>query len=132
MLQILLRIVGLSHIALGILGLAGKPGQRIGALVYGTKKEFDDQLGYVVGLASAYLISMGLLHLKAASDPPRYRQVIDATLIVYLLNGIHRVLNREAAYRAYGVSPLQLWTRVIFFGSVGLWMLRERLKLKAE
>lgn len=132
LLKRLLTVVGLSHIALGILGLSGATGQQIGARVYGTRREFDDQLRYVVGLTSGYLLSMGILQLKAASDPQRHRAIIDATLIIYLLNGIHRVINRQKAYEAFGISPLRLWLRVLFFGGVGAVIFKERLKLKDE
>lgn len=125
-----LTVVGLSHIALGIAGLSGKRGMEIGAVIYGTRATFDTQMRYVVRLAAAYLVSMGLLHLRATRDPQRHTAIIDATLLIYLLNAVHRIINRRDAYHAFGVTPAQLWARVAFFGSMGLLLLRERLRLR--
>ncbi len=131
-LKTLLGVVGTSHIALGIVGLSGKKGMEVGAAIYGTRAEFDDQMRYIVRLASPYLISMGLLQLKAATNPQRHKTIIDVTLLIYLLNALHRIINRNNAYQAFGLTPAQLWSRVGFLGSMGLLMLEERLRLKDE
>lgn len=129
-LKALLNVVGGSHIALGVLGLSGEPGMRMGAAIYGTQKELDDQVRYIIRLASAYLIGMGLLHLLAARDPQRHKTIIDVTLLIYALNAAHRAINRQQAYEAFGVTPMRLWGRFTFFSVVGLLILWERLQLE--
>lgn len=132
MLKTLLNVVGVSHIGLGMVGLAGDPGMRAGKALYGIHKELDDQVRYVIRLASAYLISTGVLHLIAARDPQRNKPIIDATLLIYLLNNAHRIVNRHDAYTAFGMTPARVWGRTAFFSTMGLLMLWGRTQLEDE
>jgi uncharacterized membrane protein YuzA (DUF378 family) len=128
----LLSSAGASHMALGIMTLAGKEGINLGAQIYGVSEPLDEQVHYVAGLAGVYLFSMGGLMTLAAIDPRRYRGVIDFSLLLYIVNTYFRLRHYKDAERLFGVTPDRLWARIIFLDTIGGLMLWQRMKLEHE
>jgi uncharacterized membrane protein YuzA (DUF378 family) len=132
LLRALLGSAGASHLALGIMSLAGKSGVDLAARIYGVDKELDEQVHYVVGLAGAYLFSTGGLMTLAAIEPRRYKGVIDFSLLLYVLNTYFRLRHFKDSGRLFGVTPDRLRNRMLFLNTVGALILWQRLKLERE
>jgi uncharacterized membrane protein YuzA (DUF378 family) len=131
-LRALLGSAGASHLTLGIMALAGKSGVDLAARIYGVDKKLDDQVHYVVGLAGAYLFSMGGLMTLAAIDPRRYKGVIDFSLLLYVVNTYFRLRHFKDSEKLFGVTPDRLRNRILFLDTVGALILWQRLKLERE
>src|SRR4051812_41732548 len=91
--RIMLVWAAVGHVLTGLfLFFSGEGGLRLAAAMYGATFEAHPQAVYLVRPLGAFMLAMGLLQARAAADPWRLRAVLDATILVFALRQIQRIV----------------------------------------
>ena len=95
----------LSHFALK------EPGERaiqLGGRFYQANFTPTKQFEVIVRPLGAYMLALAFLQAKAIAEPERYKSVVDATLIVFLLRQIQRTMHAQDVQSAFGRFALRM------------------------
>ncbi len=118
-----------GHFLEGLLLLSGRRGIRAGSRLYGASFAPTDQFRYISRAAGAYVLGMGVLQAMALRDPRRYAGVIDATIVIFALRFVQRVVYRRDVHAAFGISPRRHWLNTAFFNLPGALLLLARVNM---
>ena len=131
-LRIVLGWICAGHIMTGLLLLSGKRGVRTAARLYGARFEPTDQFQTIIRPAGAFVLGLGFLQSMAVREPRRYRAVIDATLLVFLIRQVQRILFRRDVYAAFRITPARHWAMTAYFELLAALLLLARIRLARE
>ena len=130
-LKLILGSIFIGHLLTGLLAfISGKRAIRAGSQIYGADFAPDDQFEYIIRPLGVYMLSLSFLQIMALFDPRRYKAVIDATVLAFLLRQFQRVRFARDIYAIFGISPREHWTRTVSFLSLALLLLLARVKME--
>jgi hypothetical protein len=129
-LQILLLLVGIAHLALGLLANLAPPGMlvNVAAQSYGAAIEVTPQLHHVIRILGAFMLGVGGLALVAGRDPARHRAIILGIAAVLVLRVAQRIAAMHEISAAFGIPPARVWMQAGFFLAVAIALLALRPK----
>ena len=132
-LQILLLLVGIAHLALGLLANLAPPGMlvNVAAQSYGAAIEVTPQLHHVIRILGAFMLGVGGLALVAGRDPGRHRAIILGIGLILVLRVIQRVAAMHEVTAAFGISSARIWVQAGFFLAIAAALLVLRPKSAA-
>jgi hypothetical protein len=121
-LQILLLLVGIAHLALGLLANLAPPEMlvKVAALSYGATFEVTPQLHHVIRILGAFMLGVGGLALVAGRDPQRHRTIILGIGVILVLRVVQRVAAMHEVTAAFAIAPNQVWVQAGFFLAIAL------------
>ena len=122
-----------GHVLTALMTLFSKEGGiRAGQRTYGGHFEANDQFAYILRPAGAYVTAMAFLQAMALRDPKRYKAAIDATLIVFAIRGVQRLIFQKEISRVFGISANRHWAMTVYFQVLAALLLIGRLQLEDE
>ena len=120
-----------GHVITGVAALlSDEAGVQIGSLLYGASFQPSAQFLYIVRPLGVYMLALAYLQVMAVREPWRYKAVIDATLAVFFIRQLQRVVFADDIYAAFGIPPDQHWLRSAYFLALAALLLVARLRLK--
>jgi hypothetical protein len=70
---------------------------------------------YILRPLGAFMLALGIIAALAALEPVRYRGVIYAFAVLFVLRAFHRVLLGEEAEQLFGISAARNAFQMVFF-----------------
>ena len=132
-LRMILAWILSGHVITAVMTLFSREGGiRAGQRAYGAEFEPTDQFAYILRPAGAYVTAMAFLQAMALREPRRYKAVIDATLIVFGIRGIQRLLFQDQVAKTFGISPGRHWATTIYFQALAALLLAARMQMKDD
>jgi len=126
-LRALMSWVCAGHFATGVLALiSGDRAIRLGGRFYQADFTPTKQFEIILRPLGAYMLALAFLQAKAIADPARYKAVVDATLLVFLLRQIQRSLYARDVQSAFGISPQSHAITSWYFRLIGAALLFAR------
>ena len=129
--RIMLAWVAAGHVLTGLLlFFSGEGGLRVVQAMYGASFEAQPQAVYLVRPLGAFMLALGLLQARAAMEPWRLRAVLDATILVFALRQIQRMVWAPAVFTLFGLTPARHWIGTAFFFATLVLLVVARVKMK--
>jgi hypothetical protein len=129
-LRILLALVGLAHLALGLIANLAPPETlvKIVSESYGATIEVTPQAHHVVRILGAFMIGIGVMAMCACLDPRRNKAIIMGIITILVLRVIQRVVLAQEISSSFHISSLRLWGQAAFFLiiAIALFVLRTK------
>lgn len=124
-LQILLLLVGISHLALGLLANLAPPDMlaKAVAATYGASIELSPQVHHVIRMLGAFMIGIGGLALVAAREPRHHRAIIIGISAILILRVIQRIMVMDEVSTAFAISSGRIWMQAVFFLALAVGLL---------
>ena len=118
-----------GHIMTGLLALiSGKQAIQLGGLFYQAHFTPSRDFEVIVRPLGAYMLALAFLQARAIADPERYKAVVDATLLVFVLRQIQRTLYARDVQAAFGISAAAHTRTSWFFRVLAAVLLFARLR----
>ena len=116
-LQVLMLLVCVAHIVIGAgLNLASDGMVASMASSYGAESaEWSAQLLYIVKPLGAFMLVLGLLAAAAAANPTRYRAVVYAFSVLFLIRAVQRIAFSTEIHDIFGIAVSRNTGNAIFF-----------------
>jgi hypothetical protein len=127
-LKIVLAVVAAIHIIIGILGVIPASPLSIVLAFYGGALQFSPQIGHLLQIFGAYMLTIGALCIYAIWDPIKNKCVIHGLIFLLLFRGGQRILTADQTSQVFGLVPQGYWIQTILFLAVGLILLWLRPK----
>ena len=129
-LRIVLALVGLAHLALGMIANLAGPDSlvRVVSGFYGATLEMTPALHHVVRILGVFMIGIGMMALWACSDPRRNQVVILGLIAILILRVLQRIMLAQEIASTFNISTTRLYTQAAFFlaTAIALFLLRPR------
>jgi hypothetical protein len=127
----ILAWVAAGHLLTGImLFFSGAGGLAIAKRVYGAAFEPSPQFIYIVRPLGVYMLALGLLELRAAFDPWRFRAVLNVSILVFTLRQIQRIFYAPAVFQALGLTASRHRTGTALFFLILILLIAARFMTK--
>ena len=128
--RILLALVGLAHLALGLIANLAPP-ETVAKVVsgfYSATLDVTPPLHHVIRILGVFMIGIGLMALWACRDPQRNQAIILGIITVLVLRVIQRVVFAQEITSAFHISSGRVWLQVEFFllTAIALFALRPK------
>jgi hypothetical protein len=120
-----------GHTLIGLILVAGKRGFNLATKIYGVRLQPSNQVTVFSRPAGAYMLSLAFLHTLAIRDPERYKGVIDATILLFLIRLFQRLAYPQEVYEAFGIAPKRHWLMTTYFHILAGLLILARFRLNS-
>jgi hypothetical protein len=119
-LQVMLWFVCAAHILIGG-SINLFPGMLpIIADAYGANVNWTAEFTYILKPLGAFMVTLGLIAAIAARDPLRYRPVVYAFVLLFVMRCLHRLLFGQLLFDTFGISQSRNVLNLVFFLACGV------------
>ncbi len=121
-LRVLLALVGLAHLALGMMANLAGPATitRLISEFYGANLEVTPQMQHVIRILGVFMIGIGMMAIWACSDPRRHQVVILGIVAILVLRVLQRIMLAQEIGATFNISPARIWTQAAFFLAIAV------------
>lgn len=132
--KVLLALVGLAHLALGLLANVAPAGalSSVVSTVYGASIDVSAQSHHVIRIVGAFMIGVAIMAFLAARDPQRNQAIVLGIAAVLLLRVVQRLAFAQEIASAFQVSQGRIWVQAAFFLATALALLILRPRTSAR
>ena len=127
-LRIILGLAAMLHIGIGLLGVIPSSPLSIVLVFYGGALQFSPQIGYLLQIFGAYMLTIGVLCVYGIWNPVKNRCAIHCIIFLLLFRGIQRIFSVGEANTVFGMVPDYYWIQTALFLAVGIALLWLRPK----
>ena len=132
-LKFVLGSICIGHLFVGLLALiSGQKALRLGSRIYGANFTPSGQFEYIIRPLGVYMLALAFLQGVALSNPQRYKVVIDATLVVFVLRQFQRLWYVRTIRTTFGIPTRAHLSGSLFYLVMATLLLIGRLTLEAD
>ena len=130
-LKVLLALAALNHLVVGLAAIFVPPGDIADWVIstsYGASFDITPVTHHIVRILGAFMLFVGVMGVFAFLEPRRYRAVIYALILLFLVRAGQRIIFADEIQQNFNVSTMRLVSQTIFFLALAaaLFFLRPR------
>lgn len=129
-LRVLLALVGLAHLALGLIANLAPPEMLVKVVTtfYGATIDVTAQSHHVIRIVGAFMIGISVMAFLACRDPQRNQAIIMGIITVLVLRVVQRILFAQEIGSAFNIPASRIWLQIAFFliTAIALFVLRPK------
>ncbi len=108
--KFILYAVGIYHIGLGSMGfLSTKLAAKITLFIFGMNLQVNPQMSYIAKLLGVYVIIFGIIMIVAATNPEKYKVIINIAVVLYVARFFERIIFLPAVQESFNISTFRIW-----------------------
>ena len=117
LLKFLLWLASVSHLALGLCGVASPQlAVKAAKLFYGAQVDATPVTAHILRILGVYMLAVGILAAIAALDPERHHGIIVVLAALLVLRVLQRLVHAGEIEATFQISAMRLGIQSVYFG----------------